>query len=83
MFTGTFYVLLACCFQLLLRGAGAGKESKVTPKSLCPKLGLLQRGNIACVKSRYDGRGLECAKMGKWRKVRQETWVNVSSNERE
>ena len=37
----------------------------------------------ACVKSRYDGRGLECAKMGKGCKGRQGTGAKVIMDGRE
>lgn len=34
------------------------------------------------MKGRYDGRGSECSKMGKWSKGRQEMGVNVARNGR-
>lgn len=74
-------------FPIVQQLRTVGKESKATPKSLCPKPGLLQTGKLVdckvCVKSRYDGRGLECAKMGKWRKGRQGKGENVIKDKRE
>lgn len=80
----TFHLLLklsACAV------AGNSGQSRASPKTLCPETGLLQRGKLvdrrACVKSRYDGRGLECIKMGKRSKGRQGTGVEVIRDGRE